>query len=320
MVETIYDGSADTRTFKDVIATLVPKMLDADPDAVWLDADLMNCSGMVGYAKDHPDRAINCGIAEANMVGIAAGLAAAGFRPMCHTFGTFASRRCFDQVFLSCGYAKNDVTVIGTDPGVTAAMNGGTHMPFEDVALYRAIPGSTIIDPADTAQFEAVFPALTHLAGVKYARVNRKSNDRVYRDGTTFEIGRGVTLREGSGATIIAAGLMVGPALKAASILAGRGIETTVIDMFTIKPLDGELTTACARTTGAVVVAEDHNAVGGLYSAVAEHLALTCPTPMGRVAVEESYGAVGPVDYLAERFGLTAEHIVAEVERTAARR
>ncbi|MBQ7264380.1 MAG: transketolase family protein [Synergistaceae bacterium] len=320
MVETIYDGSADPRTFKDALSVMIPKILDEDPDAIYLDADLMSCIGTAGYARAHPDRAINCGIAEANMAGIAAGLAASGFKPICHTFGTFASRRCFDQVFLSCGYAGNGITMIGTDPGVCAAMNGGTHMPFEDVALYRAIPGSTVLDPADTAQFDEVFPKLLAREGVKYVRVNRKSNDRIYRDGTKFEIGCGATLRQGDDAVVIAAGIMVGPALEAASALAARGIEAAVIDMFTIKPLDEELTAYWAKATGAVVVAENHNRVGGLCSAVADRLASVCPTPVGCVAVEESYGEVGPADWLAERFGLTAGHIVAEVERTIVRK
>lgn len=315
-MKVIYNGSADPRTFKDSLSVMIPKLLDEDPNVIYLDADLMSCIGTGKYAKAHPDRAINCGIAEANMVGIAAGLAAAGFKPICHTFGPFASRRCYDQVFLSGAYAKNAITVIGSDPGVTAAMNGGTHMPFEDVALYRAIPGATIVDPADTAQFEAIFPTLVNMEGVKYLRCNRKSNDRVYEDGSEFEIGKGVVLREGSDVTLIAAGFMVGRTLKAAEILAEKGIKATVIDMFTIKPLDEELVVEYAQRTGAVVTVENHNYIGGLYSAVAECLAAKFPVPMGRVAVEDVLGEVGPVDYLAERFGLTVEHIVNAVMHT----
>ena len=318
-MKVIYNGAADSRTFKDALSTMIPKLLDEDPNVIYLDADLMSCIGTAKYAKAHPDRAINCGIAESNMAGIAAGLSAAGFKPICHTFGPFASRRCYDQVFLSGGYAKNDITMIGSDPGVCAAMNGGTHMPFEDVALYRAIPGATIVDPADTAQFDAIFPALVDLPGVKYLRCNRKANDRVYEDGTEFEIGKGVVLREGGDVTIIAAGFMVGRALKAAEALHEKGIEATVVDMFTIKPLDAELVVDCAEKTGAVVTVENHNVIGGLYSAVAECLAKYHPVRMGRVAVEDVFGEVGPVDYLAERFGLTAEHIVAEVENTIVR-
>ena len=318
-MKVIYNGAADSRTFKEALSTMIPKLLDEDPNVIYLDADLMSCIGTAKYAKAHPDRAINCGIAESNMAGIAAGLASAGFKPICHSFGTFASRRCYDQMFLSGGYAKNDITMIGSDPGVCAAMNGGTHMPFEAVALYRAIPNATIVDPADTAQFNAIFPELVNLPGVKYLRCNRKANDRVYEDGSEFEIGKGVVLREGGDVTIIAAGFMVGRALKAAEMLREKGIEATVVDMFTIKPLDEELVVACAEKTDAVVTVENHNAVGGLYSAVAECLSKYHPVRMGRVAVEDVFGEVGPVDYLAERFGLTAEHIVEAVENTIVR-
>lgn len=319
-MKTIYNGAADARTFKDLLGTIIPKMLDEDPNVIYLDADLMSCIGTAKYGKAHPDRAINCGIAEANMAGIAAGLSAAGFKPICHTFGPFASRRCYDQMFLSVGYAKNSVTMIGTDPGVCAAMNGGTHMPFEDVALYRAIPGATIVDPADTNQLEAILPALVDLPGVKYLRCNRKANDAVYEAGSAFEIGKGVVLREGADITLIAAGFMVGKALKAAGMLAEKGIQASVIDMFTIKPLDGALVAEYAARTGAIVTVENHNRIGGLYSAVCESLAEGKPVPVGRVAVEDEFGEVGPVDYLAERFGLTAEHIVAEAEATLARK
>ena len=319
-MKVIYNGGPDVKAFKDVLGTRIPQMLDENPDLIYLDADLMSCIGTAKYAAAHPDRAINCGIAEGNMAGIAAGLAAAGFKPICHTFGPFASRRCYDQVFLSAGYAGNDITMIGTDPGVTAAFNGGTHMPFEDVALYRAIPGATVVDATDTAMLEDILPKLVERKGVKYLRVNRKNNDLVYEAGSEFEIGKGVTLREGRDCTIIACGLMVGAALKAAGILADKGIETTVVDMFTIKPLDEALVLECAGKTRCIVTAENHNRIGGLFSAVAECLAQNDPVPMGYVAVEDEFGEVGPADYLAERFGLTAEHIVSVVEKTIAKK
>ena len=252
-MKVIYDGSPDSRAFKDLFSTMIPSMLDNDPDLIYLDADLMSCIGVAKYAKNHPDRCINCGIAEANMAGIAAGLSAAGFNPICHSFGTFTSRRCFDQVFLSGAYAKNPMTLIGTDPGVCAAMNGGTHMPFEDVALYRAIPGATVIDVADAAQLENVFPKLVQREGVKYLRVNRKANTLMYEAGSDFEIGKGVLLREGKDITLISAGYTLGCTMKAAEQLAEKGVSATVIDMFTIKPLDEELVVKYAEKTGAVV-------------------------------------------------------------------
>ncbi len=319
-MKVIYNGSADVKAFKDVFAKMIPQMIDDDPDCVYLDADLMSCIGVAKAAKTRTDRMINCGIAEANMVGIAAGLAAAGFKPICHSFGPFASRRCFDQAFMSAGYAHNDITIIGTDPGVCAAYNGGTHMPFEDMAMYRALPGATVVDVTDTAQLENIFPQLVKREGVKYLRVNRKSNDLVYEAGSEFEIGKGVVLREGKDATIVACGFMVGRALKAAEELEKKGISAAVIDMFTVKPLDEALVIEYAKKTGCVVTAENHNKIGGLTSAVSECLSENCPVVMGHVAVEDEYGEVGPVDYLAERFGLTAEHIVEVVEKTVAKK
>lgn len=319
-MKVIYNGSADVKAFKDVFAKMIPQMIDDDPDCVYLDADLMSCIGVAKAAKTRTDRMINCGIAEANMVGIAAGLAAAGFKPICHSFGPFASRRCFDQAFMSAGYAHNDITIIGTDPGVCAAYNGGTHMPFEDMAMYRALPGATVVDVTDTAQLENIFPQLVKREGVKYLRVNRKNNDLVYEAGSDFEIGKGVVLREGKDATIVACGFMVGRALKAAEELEKKGISAAVIDMFTVKPLDEALVIEYAKKTGCVVTAENHNKIGGLTSAVSECLSENCPVVMGHVAVEDEYGEVGPVDYLAERFGLTAEHIVEVVEKTVAKK
>lgn len=320
MIRIAYNGSADVRTFKEACAEVIPALLENDKDAIYLDADLMSCIGTAKYAKAHPDRAINCGIAEGNMAGIAAGLSAAGFKPVCHSFGPFASRRCYDQVFMSAGYAQNPITVIGSDPGVTAAYNGGTHMPFEDMALYRAIPGATIVDVTDTAMFADVLPKLNNMPGVKYMRMPRKSNALMYEAGSEFEIGKGVELKAGKDATIIACGIMVGKAMKAAELLKEKGIDAGVVDMFTVKPLDEELVLAKAKETGCIVTAENHNKYGGLYSAVSECVVKGAPVPMGYVAVEDEFGEVGPQDYLEERFDLTAEHIVRVVEETVARK
>ncbi|MHC1787677.1 MAG: transketolase family protein [Christensenellales bacterium] len=310
MPEIIYDGSMDPRSFKDVIGQTIISLLESDPNVVYLDANLMSCIGTYKYHQAHPDRAINVGVAEANMMGIAGGLAASGFTPICHTFGPFASRRSFDQVFLSAGYAKNDITVIGTDPGVCAAFNGGTHMPFEDVALYRAIPTATIVDITDSVMFEDLLRQLIHRKGVKYIRVGRKNNARVYAQGSSFPIGQAIKLREGADITLVACGIMVHEALQAAEALAQQGISAEVLDMFTIKPLDVESLLTSARKTGAVLVSENHNKIGGLYAAVCEALSANYPTPAACVAVEDEYGEVGPQDYLQQRYGLTAKHIV----------
>ena len=236
----VSDGSMDPRLCKNVLGETIPALAAEDPDVIYLDADLMNCIGTAKWAAENPDRAVNCGIAEANMVGVACGLAAAGFKPIVHTFGPFASRRCYDQAFLSGGYAKNSITIIGSDPGVTATLNGGTHMPFEDVALYRALPGATVIDVTDPTLLISVLRQCKDRDGVKYIRVGRKSYAKVYEEGSDLPIGKAVTLREGTDAVIFACGIMVHEAMQAALALEKEGIHAAVVDMFTIKPLDRE--------------------------------------------------------------------------------
>ena len=308
----VYNGEKDSRQFKNVIGETVADLLKEDEKVVWLDADLMGCSGTKGlYGKD--DRVINCGIAEANMAGIAAGLSASGMKPYAHTFGPFASRRCFDQVFLAAGYAGNPVTMIGTDPGITAAFNGGTHMPFEDVALYRSLPEATIFDITDVPMLVDALKSAKDMPGVKYIRVPRKDSYQVYEDGTKFTPGKAAVLREGADGVIVASGIMVHEALQAAETLAKDGIEMTVIDPVTIKPLDAETIRAYAEKTGLVVVAENHNYIGGLTSAVQDAVC-GLALKFGYVAVEDKFGEVGPVDYLREQYDLTDEHIVRVVK------
>ena len=308
----VYNGEQDSRQFKNVIGETVEALLNEDEKVVWLDADLMGCSGTIKlYGKN--DRVVNCGIAEANMAGIAAGLSASGMKPYAHTFGPFASRRCYDQVFLSAGYAKNPITMIGTDPGITAAFNGGTHMPFEDVALYRALPEATIFDITDVPMLEAALKMTKDMPGVKYIRVPRKDSYQVYADGSEFTPGKAAVLREGADGVIVASGIMVHEALQAAEKLAADGIEMTVIDPITIKPLDDKTIRAYAEKTGLVVTAENHNRIGGLTSAV-EDAIVGLPLKFGYVAVEDKFGEVGPVDYLRTQYDLTDDHIVKVVK------
>ena len=307
----VYNGEMDSRAFKDILGATIPRLAAEDPDVVYLDADLMSCIGTAKWAQTC-ERAINCGVAEANMIGVACGMSAVGFKPIVHTFGPFASRRCYDQIFLSGGYAHNSITVIGSDPGVCAAFNGGTHMPFEDVALYRAIPNATIVDITDANMLIDILTQFKDIQGVKYLRVGRKNAAKVYADGSQFEIGKGIVLHEGTDAAIFASGIMVHEAMQAADSLEKEGISAAVIDMFTIKPLDEALVKEYAGKVKAVVTAENHNRIGGLYSAVCETLA-GADVRVGHVAVEDEFGEVGPQDYLQKRFRLTAEHIAEEV-------
>lgn len=315
-----YNGEMDPRAFKDILGAGIPAMAEKDPDVIYLDADLMSCIGTAKWAAANPDRAINCGIAEANMAGVAAGLASVGYKPICHTFGPFASRRCFDQVFLAGGYTGNDFTMIGTDPGICAAFNGGTHMPFEDMALYRSIPTATVIDIADASQLASVLEQVNDIKGVKYIRVSRKNAAKFYADGETTPIGKGITVREGKDAVVFATGIMLHEAMVAAAELAKEGIEIAVVDMFTVKPLDKACAVKYAKATGAVVTAENHNKIGGLYSAVTEALAAEIEVPVEYVAVEDVYGEVGPQDYLRTQFDLTSDHIVRKVKKVLTRK
>jgi len=320
MMKIVYNGEMDPRAFKDILGKEIPALAAKDPDVIYLDADLMSCIGTAKWAVENPDRAVNCGIAEGNMAGVAAGLASVGFKPICHTFGPFASRRCFDQVFLAGGYAGNDFTMIGTDPGICAAFNGGTHMPFEDMALYRSIPTATVIDIADANQLLSVLQQVNDIKGVKYIRVGRKNAAKVYEDGAATPIGKGITVREGKDAVVFATGIMIHEAMMAAEELAKEGIDIAVVDMFTVKPLDKECVAKYAKQTGAVVTAENHNKIGGLYSAVAEALAEDVLVPVEYVAVEDVYGEVGPQDYLRTQFDLTSDHIVRKVKKVLSRK
>lgn len=264
----IYDGSMDKDIYKNIFGKTMEALANDDPDVVYLDADLMNSFGTHSFWKRNKTQAINCGISEANMMGVAAGLSAGGKKPYVHTLVTFATRRSYDQSFLSIGYAGNNVRIFGSDPGVTAAFNGGTHMPFEDMALMRAIPHSTVIDITDGAMLEWIMRETKDREGLTYIRTTRKNYLAVYGDGHPFEIGRGEILRDGKDATIIACGLMVGESMKAATQLDKGGISVRIVDMFTVKPVDAELVLHCARDTGAIVTAENHNIIGGLGDAV----------------------------------------------------
>ncbi|MDR0550630.1 MAG: transketolase family protein, partial [Spirochaetaceae bacterium] len=310
----VYDGTPDKEPYKNVFGRVMEALAAADKDVVYLDADLMNSIGTRSFWKKNPAQAVNCGIAEADMAGIAAGLSAAGKKPYIHTFGPFASRRCFDQLFLSVAYAGNSVRVFGSDCGVTAAFNGGTHMPFEDMALLRAVPGSTVIDISDGAMLESIMKQVKDRPGLTYTRLNRKAYPRVYSADHPFVIGKGEVLRDGKDITIIACGLMTGEALKAAASLDADGIKARVVDMFTVKPLDTALVEKCAHETGAILTTENHNIIGGLGDAVgAAVLEAGIHCKVKKHGVRDRFGSVGPQDYLQEQYGLTAGVIAGEV-------
>ncbi len=316
----IYDGTHDKTPYKNLFGEVMTAICAADPDVIYLDADLTNSIGTHKLWKENPKQAFNCGIAEADMMGIAGGLSISGKKPYAHTFAPFASRRCFDQTFLSVGYAGGNVRLIGSDAGVTAAFNGGTHMPFEDLALMRAIPGATVIEICDGVQFAWTLWNTKDRDGVNYIRISRKTYPAIYSADHPFEIGKGNVIREGSDITIFAIGLMVGEAMLAAEALAIEGVSARVVDMFTLKPIDKALVEQCARETGAAVTAENHNIIGGLGDAVGAALLESCPVPMEKVGVQDRFGQVGPPEYLQEQYGLTAAEVASAAKRVLARK
>lgn len=285
-----------------------------------LDADLVGSSGVKPFFQEFPDRAVDCGIQENNMIGVAAGLSAAGMIPFAHSFGPFASRRCVDQIFISCAYAKANVRIVGSDPGVTAAYNGGTHMPFEDMGTLMSIPKITLVEPTDSVQLRWLLQTLEKEYGVYYIRLLRKNAVGVFEEGSQFQLGKLARLREGVDAAVVCSGIMVGEALKAAALLEQEGIRIAVLNAFTWKPMDDETLAEYARSCGCVVTAENHNILGGLGSAVANSLSRSCPVPVEMVGVEDEFGEVGTEDFLRKRFDLTAEHIVRAVRAAMARK
>ena len=314
------ENSDEHVAMRDAYVDTLLELAREDGHIMALDADLMLAMGVKRFTAEFPDRSINCGVQEANMFGVAAGLSVMGFIPFAHTFACFASRRACDQIFMSCAYARLNVKVIGSDPGVTAALNGGTHMPFEDMGIMRGIPGMTILEPTDSVMIRDVVRQVAGTYGMHYIRLVRRFVPKIYEEGSTFTIGQAVPLRDGRDLTIIATGLCTAEALAAAHLLEARGISARVLNMFTLKPIDQTAILTAAKETGAIVTAENHNILNGLGSAVAEVLGEHLPVPLERVGVRDEFGEVGPVSYLKERFGLTADHILAAAERVLKRK
>ncbi|NMB45389.1 MAG: transketolase family protein [Firmicutes bacterium] len=300
---------------KDVYMAHLLEQAAKDERIVVLDADLMHSNGTIAFQEAYPDRSINVGVQEANMIGIAGGLSATGKVPFCHTFACFASRRALDQIYVSIAYAQLNAKIVGTDPGITAAYNGGTHMPFDDLGIMRSIPTMTVVEPVDNTMVKAILPQVIDTPGPFYIRIARKNPIRIYKEGSEFTIGKGALLREGKDVTIFAIGIMVAEALDAADILDQQGISAMVVNIFTLKPIDKDLVISCAQKTGAVVTAENHSIINGLGSAVAEVLTEKHPVVMERVGVRDLFGEVGDVAYLKQRFGLTADAIVDSVQK-----
>ena len=282
---------------------------------VVLDADLAAATKTGVFQKEFPDRHIDCGIAECNMMGIAAGIASTGKVPFASSFAMFAAGRAFEQVRNSIGYPHLNVKIGATHAGISVGEDGATHQCNEDIALMRTIPGMTIINPADDVEAKAAVRAAYEMDGPVYLRFGRLAvpviNDRPdYK----FEVGKGVLLREGTDVTIVATGLCVGASLEAAEQLAAEGISAEVINIHTIKPLDTELIINSAKKTGKVVTAEEHSVIGGLGSAVCDCLCENAPTPVCKIGVYDVYGESGPAAKLLEKYGLDSQGIYEKVK------
>ncbi len=283
-----------------------------------LDADL-SCATKTGtFKKQYPERFFNCGIAEQNLIGVATGLTIAGKLVFCSSFAMFAAGRAFEQVRNAVGYPHNNVKIAATHAGPSVGEDGATHQCNEDIALMRTIPGMTILSPADGNEAKACVRAAAAFDGPVYLRFGRMPVPMIFDDDYEIEIGKGVTLKDGSDVTIIANGLMVGMAMEAAETLKAEGISARVINIHTIKPLDEELVVKAAKETGAIVTAEEHSVIGGLGGAVAETLAGTCPVPVLRVGVEDKFGTSAPAAEVLKAYGLTAENIVKKAKQAIA--
>lgn len=296
-------------TYNDTLIELAAE----DERIVILEADLMNASGTVPFKEKYPERAFDMGVAEANMAGTAAGLSSVGKIPFAASFTPFASRKAYDQFFISANYAHLNVKLVGTDPGITATYNGGTHMSFEDGGLMRNIPKLTVFEPCDNISLRKLVRKAAEHQGCTYMRLHRKGGQELYRGDAEFELGKGMVLRDGDDITLVATGfVMVPEAIKAAEELEKEGISAAVIDMHTVKPIDRKLIVEYARKTGAFVTCENHQVVNFLGSAVAEVLAEDHPALLGRIGIQDEFGQVGTLDYLKQDYGLTAADIAAK--------
>jgi transketolase len=295
-------------------------LAENNKNIVVLEADLMSCTNTGIFKKTYPDRFINCGIAEANMVGIASGLSTLGKIPFAAGFGCFSSRRVFDQFFLSANYARLNVKLTGTDPGVTAAYNGGTHMPFEELALMRVVPGLTVLEPSDPSSCAAFVRLMAEEYGCHYLRIPRKPVPYLYPETEVFKFGKAKVLKEGKDICFMALGsLMVNQSLKAAETLAASGISAGVLDILCLKPIDRDAILEQAGKVRAVISAENAQIAGGLGSAVAEILAENgCKCKFARIGIRDEFGEVGTQDYLVDRYGLDVGSLVKKAQELLA--
>ena len=299
---------------RDAYGKALVELGESDKKILVLDADLAAATKTGMFKKAHPEKFIDCGIAESNMMGVAAGLATAGYTVFASSFAMFAAGRAFEQVRNSIGYPHLNVKIGATHAGISVGEDGASHQCCEDIALMRSIPGMVILNPADDVEARLCVLAAAEHNGPVYMRFGRLAVPRVFDENYKFQIGKGAVLKEGTDVTIIATGLMVNEALMAAEKLADEGISARVVNMATIKPIDRDIIIDSAKKTGVIVTAEEHNIIGGLGSAVAEVVCETVPVPVIRVGVNDVFGKSGPAVQLLHEFGLDAENIAAKAK------
>ena len=287
-----------------------------NPDVVVLDADLAKSTKTIDFGKQYPHRFFDMGVAEQNMLGTAAGLAAAGKIPFCSTFAVFATGRAFDQLRNSIAYPRLNVKICASHAGITVGEDGASHQSVEDIALVRSVPNLTVFIPADAVETKKAVMAAAEIKGPVYIRLGRMAVPVLHEDAFVFEPGKALLMREGADATIIATGIMVAEAIAAARQLAEEGLDVRVLNIHTIKPLDVGAVISAAKDTKAIVTAEEHSIIGGLGSAVAETVCEHYPVPVYRVGIPDTFGESGTPAELIERYGLTARHLVEAVRVT----
>jgi transketolase len=306
-------------SLREAFGKALSALADEFPKLVVLDADIAGGTGVHHFRKSHPERFLQFGIAEQNMMAAAGGLAATGLLPVVTTFAVFCLR-AVEQARLSLAYARRNAKIVASHPGIDVGPDGGSAQALEDLAAFRAIPGMTVISPADPIETALATRAILEFEGPVYMRTGRSPAKRVFGDDHRFEIGKGCIVRDGSDLTIVACGVEVARALEAAETLAKENISARVVNMATIKPIDRELLSQCARETGAMVTAEDHNIYGGLGGAVAEALAATTPCPIEFVGVRDTFGASGEPEELAVAFGIGSGAIAQAARKVLTRK
>ena len=295
---------------RELFSNEIEKIMNENDNIVILNADLAKPNGFGNLQKKYPEKVINVGIAEQNLACIAAGMSSYGYIPFICTFTPFASRRICDQIAISICYAKQNVKIIGTDPGISAEYNGGTHMSMEDIGVLRSIPNMVIFEPADNNQLKSLLPQIIDYKGPVYIRMFRKTTPDIFSEDEKFNLFKSKIIKSGEDVSIFCSGIMVSEVLEANKELEKLGINAEIINVHTIKPLDEETVINSAKKTKAVVTAENHNIIGGLRSAIAETLSENCPVPLRSIGVRDTFGQVGKMPFLKETYNMTSTDII----------